>query len=46
MEISETMKYNVNYDLFVDVEGNIYWRDQYGYINLKKQHGCGPCLFI
>lgn len=38
MEISETMKYNVKYDLFVDVEGNIYWRDQYGNINLKKQH--------
>ena len=37
MEISETMKYNVKYDLFVDVNGNIYWRDQYGNINLKKQ---------
>lgn len=38
MEISETMKYNVKYDLFVDVDGNIYWRDQYGNINPKKQH--------
>lgn len=38
MEISEIMKYNIKYDLFVDVNGNIYWRDQYGNINLKKQH--------
>ena len=47
MEISETMKYNVKYDLFVDVEGNIYWRDQYGNINPKKQHvGNNGYMFI
>ena len=38
MEISEIMKYNIKYDLFVDVNGNIYWRDQYGNIIPKKQH--------
>lgn len=37
MEISETMKYNIKYNLFVDVDGNIYWRDQYGNINPKSQ---------
>lgn len=47
MEISETMKYNVKYDLFVDVDGNIYWRDQYGNINPKKQHvGNNGYMFI
>lgn len=47
MEISEIMKYNIKYDLFVDVNGNIYWRDQYGNINLKKQHiGNGGYMYI
>lgn len=47
MEISEIMKYNIKYDLFVDVNGNIYWRDQYGNINLKKQHiGKGGYMYI
>lgn len=32
------MKYNVKYNLFVDIEGNIYWRDQLGNIVRKKQH--------
>lgn len=47
MEISETMKYNVKYDLFVDIDGNIYWRDQYGNINPKKQRvGNNGYMFI
>lgn len=47
MEISETMKYNVKYNLFVDVNGNIYWRDQYGNINPKSQHiGNNGYVFI
>ena len=47
MEISESMKYNVKYNLFVDVDGNIYWRDQYGNINPKKQRvGNNGYMFI
>ena len=32
------MKYNSKYGLYVDIDGNVYWRDQYGNINLKRQH--------
>lgn len=47
MEISETMKYNIKYNLFVDVDGNIYWRDQYGNINPKSQRvGNNGYMFI
>lgn len=38
MESSESMKYNSKYNLYVDTIGNIYWCDQYGNINRKKQY--------
>ena len=47
MEITETMRYSVKYDVFVDVDGSIYWRDMYGNINPKKQHiNCNGYAFI
>lgn len=38
MENSEVMKYNVKYNLFADINGNVYWRDPYGNIHQKHTH--------
>lgn len=38
MENSEVLKYNVKYNLFADINGNIYWRDPYGNIHQKHTH--------